>query len=121
MAFLDHLILKEPASGKGEWTLVRQLRYAGREQQFAVPPNFKTDGASVPRVMWHLLPPFGRYLKAAVIHDYLYVTRPVSRKDADGIFRRIMREAGVSKPKRYIMWAAVRVFGWVYWKDGRAR
>jgi len=116
MPFIDDLEIREPSGGKGEWTLVRPLRYTGAEKQFFVDAGFTTDGASVPRFLWHVLPPFGRYLKAAVIHDHLYVTREVSRKDADGIFRRMMREAGVNKVKRYTMWAAVRLFGWTVWR-----
>ncbi len=34
---------------------------------------------------------------------------PVNCSDADGIFRRVLRELGVSAPRRWCMWAAVRV------------
>ncbi len=37
-----------------------------------VPAGFVTDLASVPRIFWTLLPPDGKYAKAAIIHDYLY-------------------------------------------------
>jgi hypothetical protein len=30
--------------------------------------GFKTDFASVPRVLWWLCPPLGRYSKATVVH-----------------------------------------------------
>lgn len=39
--------------------------------RYSVPLGFITDLASVPRVLWALLPPHGRYAKAAILHDYL--------------------------------------------------
>jgi Protein of unknown function (DUF1353) len=31
--------------------------------------------ASTPQVLWWFVPPFGKYLFAAVVHDYLYATQ----------------------------------------------
>lgn len=36
-----------------------------------VPIGYLTDGASVPRVFWSLIPPWGAYGQAAVLHDWL--------------------------------------------------
>jgi hypothetical protein len=112
--FITELVVREGRNQ--EWELVEDLVYEGIIDQFRVPATFTTDFASVPRPLWSIVPPTGLYTKAAVIHDWLYVSQSVSRRDADGIFRRIMREAGVGKPKRYIMWAAVRLFGGFVWK-----
>ena len=60
--------------------------------------------------MW-LIPRYGVYTKAAILHDYLCERHPVSRRDADGIFRRALRELGVSVLRRWMMWAAVRAGG----------
>jgi hypothetical protein len=114
MPFTTDLIVME--RGEKEWLLMEELRYKGNKDEFCVDAQFTTDFASVPRIFWNLIPPVGKYSKAAVIHDWLYVNKTVSRKDADGIFRRIMRENGVPKWKRYVMWAAVRAFGWIVWK-----
>jgi hypothetical protein len=81
----------------------------------------RTDFASVPRVFVWFLPRYGRYTKAAILHDYLCSglnSTPISRIDADGIFRRVMRELGVSFLKRWIMWGAVR-WGALFTRDGR--
>ena len=40
-----------------------------------------------------------------------------SRKEADQVFGRLMREAGVSKIKRRMAYYAVRWFGGSSWKD----
>jgi len=120
--------------------LYREFAYQGARDWFTVPAGFSTDLASVPRLLWWLIPPFGMYERAAIIHDYLYVHRPriassvevtggdtglppitvkeyspISRKDADGIFYRIMKEDGVWKPKAWCMWKAVAWFGWIVW------
>jgi hypothetical protein len=98
------------------WRLLYPLTYEGNFDTFEVPKDFRTDFASVPRIFWNIIPPTGGYTKAAVLHDYLYYTKMVSRKDADGIFRRIMHEYGVGGLKRRTMYWAVRAFGWLAWK-----
>ena len=49
---------------------------------------------------------------AAIIHDYMWRERAAAGEmdwvDADGVFRRAMRELGVPFLRRWIMWAAVR-------------
>ena len=80
-----------------------------------VPEGFETDFASVPRLFWRIVPPWGRYSPAAVVHDYLYSTSKVSRKEADGIFLELMGRLGVPLWKRLAMYWAVRLFGWFAW------
>lgn len=90
------------------WELTEPLTYTGNRDRFVVPVGFLTDFASVPRLVVWLLPTYGDYTRAAILHDYLWRTDAVSRADADGLFRRAMRELGVSAPRRWMMWAAVR-------------
>jgi hypothetical protein len=73
-----------------------------------VPAGFHTDLASIPPAFRWLIAPYGKYTKAAILHDYLLHERVVSVADADGIFRRSMRELDVSFLRRWMMWAAVR-------------
>ena len=58
------------------------------------------------------LPRYGRYTKAAILHDYLWRERAsrgsLEYVDADGAFRRAMRELGVPFLRRWILWSAVR-------------
>jgi hypothetical protein len=54
-----------------------------------------------------LIPKYGSYTKAAILHDYLWRTGVVSRADANGIFRRALRELEVSAVRRWMMWGAV--------------
>ncbi|MFD0000507.1 DUF1353 domain-containing protein [Nocardia sp. NPDC127526] len=92
----------------GFWLLREPLVYRAEEREFAVPFGFRTDFASVPRALVWLIPRYGVYTRAAILHDYLIRSAMVSKADADGLFRRALREAGVSVPRRWMMWAAVR-------------
>ena len=110
-------------SPRWKWTLAESLDYLGKTDRWVVPGGFETDFASVPRLFWTLIPRHGRYTKAAVIHDFLYLTQPggITRKDADGVFRRIMREEGVSFAKRWTMYSAVRAGGLFAWRRSQKR
>lgn len=104
------------------WTVVEPLVYRGRDDTFVVPGGFPTDFASVPRVVVWLVPRFGRYTLPAILHDWLVsegLRRGlVSPRDADGIFRRSMRELGVPVVRRWLMWTGVR---WGALTDRRRR
>ena len=80
-----------------------------------VPSGFQTDLASTPRILWWLIPPFGRYLVAAIVHDHDYRFQTVTRREADARFNRLMYWYGVPRWKRWAMWSAVRLFGWRAW------
>lgn len=111
----------EPANEEmTKWRLIEPFEFyidepAGRIY-YKVPVGFITDFASVPRIFWSILPPWGRYGKAAVLHDFLYKTKSVSREKADRIFLEAMKVLKVPAWKRYIMYWAVRLFGWIRWK-----
>ncbi|TFV89500.1 DUF1353 domain-containing protein [Blastococcus sp. CT_GayMR16] len=94
------------------WATVDPLVYRGRRDRFVVPAGFRTDFASVPRVVTWLVPRFGAYTLAAILHDWLCTeglrTGAVTSRQADGLFRRVMRESGVPVLRRWLMWAGVR-------------
>ncbi|ECP4145705.1 DUF1353 domain-containing protein, partial [Salmonella enterica] len=77
----------------------------------SVPAGFITDLATIPRIFWTILPPDGKYAKAAIIHDYLYDNALRTKKEADLIFLDGMTVLGVPKWKRTVMYWAVGVFG----------
>jgi hypothetical protein len=109
MPFTSEVVVRE--TGEQGWELVQSLVYLGNTDRFTVPAGFGTDFASVPSAFTWLLPRYGRYTKAAILHDWLCRQAReggVSRDDVDGLFRRAMRELGVPFLKRWLMWAAVR-------------
>lgn len=108
MAFIQAKVSVEEIDEQS-WLLLEPVVYEGSKQTFTVPLGFVTDFASVPQAFTWLIPRYGKYTKAAVLHDYLCSEKPVPRADADGIFRRAMRELGVSFLRRWMMWTAVRM------------
>jgi hypothetical protein len=54
------------------------------------------------------------------MHDYLYTLHHIgedvcTRKEADYRFREQMKADGVGIRTRWVFWAAVRLFGGIYW------
>lgn len=76
-----------------------------------IPAGFETDLASVPRILWSWIPPTGKYLRAAVVHDYLYCVQTVSKAEADAIFKAMSRFFGVGWMRAQLMYIAVRIGG----------
>jgi hypothetical protein len=94
------------------WNTQLELSYEGKTQKWTVPRETDTDFASVPRAFVWFLPRYGRYTRAAILHDYLWREKAtageISWIDADAVFRRAMRELEVPFLRRWMMWAAVR-------------
>ena len=86
------------------------------EEAIQVPEGFVTDFASVPRAFWVVVPPYGKYGKAAVIHDFLYCVQTYTRKRSDEIFLEAMGVLNVPGWKRQAMYRAVRWFGESAWR-----
>lgn len=87
---------------------------------YIVPKHFKTDLASIPRLCWSIMSPaHSGSFRAAIIHDWLYY-RPCyfSRLQADLIFYNLLRLDGLSITRSYIMYYAVRMFGWPFYNTG---
>lgn len=95
-------------------TIASFIYYVGREgseEYITVKSGFVTDFASVPRVFWSVLPPHGKYAKAAVLHDWLYTNAIESKRYADDVFNEAMKVLEVPTWKRVVMYQAVRLFG----------
>lgn len=93
------------------WKLIESFTYDYYGTIITVPRGFTTDFASVPRIFWNILPPFGKYGNAAIIHDYCYDRQLFPRKQCDLIFYKAMLEKGVPKWKAVTMYKMVRMFG----------
>jgi len=89
---------------------------AGQFQSVEAPRGFVTDLASIPKVLWSVLPPTSRYTHAAIIHDFLYWTQTVSRSEADEILRIGMGELDVAGWKTFSIYKAVSMFGSKAWE-----
>lgn len=108
---MKHELIIKPV-GRYSWQLVQDFNIQTSIGIITVPKGKVTDFASVPRILWGLIPPYGRYTEASVVHDYLY-SIGYNRKQADKIFYELMLKAEVNKFKAYTMFKAVRLFGWI--------
>ena len=111
------LILEPISNGKA--ILLEEYVYEINRYLIRVPKSFITDGASVPHSLQWLYNPFGKYIKAAVIHDYLYScynNTGINRTLADKIFKHIMKETGVDDRTVRRFYNAVKYFGATSWK-----
>jgi hypothetical protein len=102
------------------WRLEESLRYEvgalGSGRVIEVPAGFVTDGASVPRWLWSLLPAWGSYSRAACLHDFglhvLSAGRPhpemPTRLACDHVFREAMDVCGTPLVIRLLLYAGVR-------------
>lgn len=115
-AFPDPLDFRDAGmrGGSRVFALSHRFRYFSSYGCVTVPRGFETDGASIPRVFWNVLAPYGEYFHAAVIHDFLYsgYNSEFNRLEADTIFNEAMKACGVPWPRRMLIYRAVRSFGW---------
>ena len=123
-SFTSSLIVTPMPDGRN-WCLCRPFSYhiGSRHSRkiIIVPVGFVTDFASVPQFLWWWLPYWGKYGKAAVLHDFLYQSHCChlflkgTRKEADKIFYEAMIVGGTPQRRAYLMYLAVRLFGWIGW------
>ena len=117
-SFTSPLIVTPMPDGR-RWKLLRPFSYhvgsKYSDDAITVPRDFITDFASIPQLLWMWLPYWGKYGKAAVIHDYIYKTKSRTRKEADKIFKEAMIVSGTRKWKASLMYLGVRIGGWMAW------
>jgi len=76
-----------------------------------------SNGASVPRLLWWIYPPYGTYTYPAVVHDYLYENNLYSRELADRQFLLDMGKVGTNKFTKWLFYYIVRIFGKYNWNE----
>lgn len=139
LVLLDNKFSPAIKQGRSLWGVQRDLSYrtGHGDDSILVPAGFVTDLTSIPRWCWTLLPPDGPWVKAALVHDFLYATsgtghwkrrqdgrtraEPYSRSEADGVFREALENRGVDSFRRTILWAAVRMGGGRGWGQDDSR
>lgn len=112
---------------KDLWSLIPGFRYyvgfENSNEYINVPTGFITDGATIPRVLWWLLPPIGEYSQATTLHDYLCrvysvtvtvngveVEKTITRKQIDKILDESLGVLEVTPWKRKAIMAGVNLY-----------
>lgn len=125
--FTGTLKIEELVPGK-RWRLLEPIQYEsgakGSAQWVIVPADFETDGATIPPFLRVFLAVWGTYGRAACLHDYGYnrllnnMPHPnlPTRAACDREFRIAMLACGTRPWLAWMMWAAVRCCGWIYFR-----
>lgn len=94
-----------------------------RLREIRVPAGTKTDFASIPSFLRNIIDNDEGFIRdAAVVHDYLYSTESTStypeidRAGADFVLNEAMKCLKSPLWKRRLVYYAVRLFGWVFYK-----
>lgn len=90
-----------------------------RGTRWVIPTGFTTDLASVPKIVPGFIRIFfGDKLEtasAAILHDCLYSSQRISRREADNLFYEALRDLNQSRIGAFIPWLGVRLGGWWAW------
>ncbi len=89
----------------------------GGTKTIRVPKGFVTDLASTPRIVWSVYPPFGNYLTASILHDYLYWRQSCTKDQADKILYQTMRDGGASQTTQTLFIDALGAAGGAAWRS----
>lgn len=109
------------------WILTGPAVWYDKDLGFVtVPKGFMTDFASIPWVFrWWQTGSVGPQRIASYFHDYMYAEQVGSQKEADRVFREVMKAARpeggrvrnfLSFVNRNMMWGALRVGGVFAWR-----
>lgn len=88
---------------------------------YNIPKNFKTDLASIPRVLWPVFAPqYSGFVAPAILHDYYYrCNNSITRKYADEVLYSALISQNVSALTASKFYIGVRLFGGFHFnKDG---
>lgn len=101
--------------------LLEDVSIKSNQYTISIKKGFDFDGASIPRIFWSIIgnPIIGKFNIAALVHDALYASQFIDRKISDDIFLELMKIYKVGYLKRYLMYNAVRLFGWKSWKSNQ--
>lgn len=99
------------------YVICKDIHISINSKKYIIHKGFKTDLATIPRVLWPCVAPsHSSLMLASVVHDWLYTnTCILSRKDADKIFYELLLTQGVSKFRAKIMYYLVRMFGGMHY------
>ena len=117
---------KVQQTGSDKWKLLETIRIYSEilKINVVVLRGFVTDFASVPQPFWGIIPPYGKYSTAALVHDYLYKNASklkLTRKQCDLAFREFLIDSTCKKWRRHLMYFGVRIGGWVAFKQHKLK
>lgn len=118
----NHPAVLSPFGDGSQWIVWQDMDFSVEQEgdviaNIRVPRGFVTDLASTPRRFWAVYPPFGKYLSAAILHDYLYWTQICDRDISDNIFYQTMKSSGVDAATQAIFFMVLKSQGELAWQE----
>lgn len=111
----------EPLPDGRRWRVLKDFYFYGKSRVVKVPAGTVCDFASTPRWIWWLLPPWGKYGRAAIAHDHDYQEQGVTKEVADATFYEGMRSSGVGRVRAKVIFWSVALFGGRAWRSHQHR
>lgn len=92
--------------------------FSNKGEEIWCKKGFVSDGMSVPKACWWFEHPFGKGLKAGIIHDKIFRDPSINIGFfmANAIFAEALMDCGVSWWKAKTMQRLVDAFGWMNYK-----
>lgn len=90
-------------------------------ERIIVPRGTESDGATVPQIFWNILPPFGLWWLAAVLHDYLYNYTERPKEYCDDVFLEAMESLNVPLLIRETIYNSVKYGGEIAFTNDRVK
>lgn len=97
--------------GNGNYKLLTPIHYSTDKYTIYVSEGFVWDGASIPRELWEAVGCPMDFPFSSCIHDALYRSHLLSRKEADKVFHSVLLSTGVNQVKAKAMYLGVRLGG----------
>ncbi len=103
-----------------DYKTCQPMRVTIDERKYIIPKNFKTDLASIPRVLWPLLAPqYSGFIAPAILHDYLYRCNDnTTRQFADEVLYSALITKNVTPFMASKFYLGARLFGESHFKNG---
>lgn len=100
--------------------LLEGFKYTAKNgQEVLATPDFSSDGASTPSLLWSVIPPFGKYWMAAVLHDVCYRFLQLPKDRCDDLLKEAMELLEVPKVIAHPIYEGVHLFGWNSFNEDR--
>lgn len=108
-------VIKASTSDGQHFLILERIDYTALSgKTISLEPGDGSDGASDPRLLWDLIPPFGWYWPEAYLHDKLYRATQEPKDECDSLFLEAMLRRAHSLKDRIEangLYMAVHLFG----------
>lgn len=123
------------------WFLREEYSYEDdKKSTIILDECFSYDLASIPRFFWRIVATHELSAEATLVHDFMYASRGgkrkcvdgkeilgriefketpekfYSRKEADDLFLKMMKDLHVKEYRRFLSYIGVRIFGVIFWR-----